>query len=202
MKPRCIKSYIITVIITAAISVAGTVTYFQSNFNLISKDEKGAIISNTVVAEKLKQIDQWATSEFRYNGVFSKTKQREILGQRVPFGDNKVELEYEGVIKVGYITEDIKTNVNNATKTINVKLSSPEVFDTYIILDKLKIKEENNILNPLHVSDLPTYFSDIEADELARAEKEFNIYEEAEKKAKSVITDKLSVFSDYNVKFI
>ena len=202
MKPRCIKSYIITVIITAAISVAGTVTYFQSNFNLISKDEKGAIISNTVVAEKLKQIDQWATSEFRYNGVFSKTKQREILGQRVPFGDNKVELEYGGVIKVGYITEDIKTNVNNATKTINVKLSSPEVFDTYIILDKLKIKEENNILNPLHVSDLPTYFSDIEADELARAEKEFNIYEEAEKKAKSVITDKLSVFSDYNVKFI
>lgn len=202
MKPRSIKSYIITVIITAAISVAGTVTYFQSNFNLISKDEKGAIISNTVVAEKLKQIDQWATSEFRYNGVFSKTKQREILGQRVPFGDNKVELEYEGVIKVGYITEDIKTNVNNATKTINVKLSSPEVFDTYIILDKLKIKEENNILNPLHVSDLPTYFSDIESDELARAEKEFNIYEEAEKKAKSVITDKLSVFSDYSVKFI
>ena len=28
MKPRSIKSYIITVIITAAISVAGTVTYF------------------------------------------------------------------------------------------------------------------------------------------------------------------------------
>ena len=130
-----------------------------------------------------------------FGGIFRKWH------REYTFADNNVEIEYEGVIKVGYVTEDIKTEVNNTTKVITVKLSSPEVFDNYIILDDLKIKEENNILNPLHVSDLPTYFASIESEELARAEKEYNIYAEAEKKAKAVISEKLSVFKDYKVSF-
>ena len=198
---RSIKSYVFTIIITMIISVAGTILVMQSNFNFVSKDEKAAIITNTIVEEKLSQIDQWSTSEFKYNGVYSKTKQREFFGQRVPLADKNVEIEYEGVIKVGYVTGDIKTEVNNVTNTITVKMSSPEVFDNYIILDNLKIKEENNILNPLHVSDLPTYFGSIKSDELARAEQEYNIYAEAEKKAKEVISEKLSVFKDYKVSF-
>lgn len=198
---RKIKSYVFTIIITMIVSVAGTIIVMQSNFSIMTKEEKTAIVSNTIVEEKLSQIDQWATSEFKYNGVYSKTNPRVVFGQRVPFADNNVEIEYEGVIKVGYVTEDIKTEVNNTTKVITVKLSSPEVFDNYIILDDLKIKEENNILNPLHVSDLPTYFGSIESDELARAEKEYNIYAEAEKKAKAVISEKLSVFKDYKVSF-
>lgn len=198
---RSIKSYVFTIIITMIISVAGTILVMQSNFNFVSKDEKAAIITNTIVEEKLSQIDQWSTSEFKYNGVYSKTKQREFFGQCVPLADNNVEIEYEGVIKVGYVTGDIKTEVNNVTNTITVKMSSPEVFDNYIILDNLKIKEENNILNPLHVSDLPTYFGSIKSDELARAEQEYNIYAEAEKKAKEVISEKLSVFKDYKVSF-
>ena len=193
---RSIKSYVFTIIITMIVSVAGTILVMQSNFNFVSKDEKAAIITNTIVEEKLSQIDQWSTSEFKYNGVYSKTKQREFFGQRVPLADNNVEIEYEGVIKVGYVTGDIKTEVNNVTNTITVKMSSPEVFDNYIILDNLKIKEENNILNPLHVSDLPTYFGSIKSDELARAEQEYNIYAEAEKKAKEVISEKLSVFKE------
>lgn len=198
---RRIKSYVITVVITMVVSVTGTLIFVQSYFNLISKEEKGTIISNTIVTEKLGQIDQWATSEFRYQGTYSKTKSREVFGLHVPFGDNKVEVDYDGVIKVGYVTEDIKTEVNNTTKKITVSLSSPKVFDNYIILDNLKIKEENNVLNPLHVSDLPTYFESIESDELSRAEKEYNIYAEAEKKAKDAISEKLSVFSDYTVVF-
>lgn len=132
---RSIKSYVFTIIITMIISVAGTILVMQSNFNFVSKDEKAAIITNTIVEEKLSQIDQWSTSEFKYNGVYSKTKQREFFGQRVPLADNNVEIEYEGVIKVGYVTGDIKTEVNNVTNTITVKMSSPEVFDNYIILD-------------------------------------------------------------------
>lgn len=200
-KKRSFKSYFLTVLITMIISITGTVLVLQNDFISAPKDEKNDIISNTIVSEKLGQIDQWATSEFRYKGVFSKTKPREVFGQRVPFGDNKVEVDYEGVIKVGYATEDIKTDVNNVAKTITVTLSSPKVFDNYIILDNLKIHEENNVLNPLHVSDLPTYFGSIESDELHRAEKEFNIYTEAEKKAKDIISDKLSVFSGYSVVF-
>lgn len=196
---RSIKSYVFTIIITMIISVAGTILVMQSNFNFVSKDEKAAIITNTIVEEKLSQIDQWSTSEFKYNGVYSKTKQREFFGQRVPLADNNVEIEYEGVIKVGYVTGDIKTEVNNVTNTITVKMSSPEVFDNYIILDNLKIKEENNILNPLHVSDLPTYFGSIKSDELARAEQEYNIYAEAEKKAKEVISEKLSVLGQSQI---
>ena len=198
---RRIKSYVFTIIITMIVSVAGTVFVMQSNFSSMAKDEKTAVITNTIVEEKLSQIDEWSTSEFKYSGVYSKTKQREIFGHRVPLADNNVEIEYEGVIKVGYVTGDIQTEVNNTTKTITVKMSSPEVFDNYIILDNLKIKEEKNILNPLHVRDLQTYFGTIESDELARAEKEFNIYAEAEKKAKKTISEKLSSINDYKVIF-
>lgn len=195
------KSYFFTVLITMIISVMGTVLVLQANFNFDTKDEEDSIISNTIVTEKLGQIDQWATSELRYQGTISKTTPRKVFGQRVPLGDNKIEIEYEGVIKVGYVAGDIRPEVDKIAKTITVTLSSPKVFDNYIILDHLKIKEENNMLNPLRVSDLPTYFGSVETDELSRAEKELDIYAEAEKKAKEVITDKLSVFSDYRVVF-
>ena len=95
---RSIKSYVFTIIITMIISVAGTILVMQSNFNFVSKDEKAAIITNTIVEEKLSQIDQWSTSEFKYNGVYSKTKQREFFGQRVPLADNNVEIEYDVLI--------------------------------------------------------------------------------------------------------
>jgi hypothetical protein len=198
---RKIKSYIFTIIITMIVSVAGTIFVLQANFNIKQKEEKTSIISNTILEEKLSQIDQWSTSELKYNGTFSETNPRMVFGQRVPFADNKIEIEYEGVIKVGYALGSIKTEVNNTTKVITVKLSSPEVFDNYIILDTLKIKEENNILNPIHVSDLPTYFDSIKSDELTKAEKEQNIYALAEKKAKETISDKLAVFKDYKVSF-
>ena len=197
---RSIKSYVITVLITMLLSITGTTLILYSNFNFTPKDNND-VISNTIVTEKLGQIDQWATSELRYQGTISKTTPRKVFGQRVLLGDNKIEIEYEGVIKVGYVAGDIRPEVNKTAKTITVTLSSPKVFDNYIILDHLKIKEENNMLNPLRVSDLPTYFGSVETDELSRAEKELDIYAEAEKKAKEVITDKLSVFSDYQVVF-
>lgn len=196
-----IKSYFVPSIITMIVSVVGTFFIMQSFFSYMSKDENKATISNTIVEEKLSQIDQWSTSDFKYSGVYSKTSPRVVFGQRVPFADNNIEIEYEGVIKVGYALEDIRTEVNNTTRVIKVKLPSPEVFDNYIILDTLKIKEENNILNPLHVSDLPKYFDSVESDELARAEKEYNIYAEAEKKAKETISAILSDIGDYKVTF-
>lgn len=200
-KKTRIKSYIFVVLITMIISVTGTVFIMQTYFNIDSKEKQSAVISNTIVWEKIEQIDQWATIELEYGDEFTEAKSREIFGQHVPFTDNKIDVCYEGVIKVGYVTKDIKSKVDNEAKTITVSLPSPKVFDNYIILDKLKIKEENNILNPLHVSDLPTYFGSIKSEELNKAVKEKNIYAEAEKNAKEVITNILSVFSDYKVVF-
>ena len=57
------------------------------------------------------------------------------------------------------------------------------------------------MLNPLQVSDLPTYLEAVKSDELSRAEQEFSIYDEAEKKAKAVISEKLSDFEGYSIVF-
>lgn len=197
---RKIKSYVFTIIITMLISISGTV-YVMQSFFYNSKEEYVATIKNEIIEEKISEIDQLSTIEHSYTGNFENSTQRDIFGVNIPFTNNNVKIEYSGVIKVGYVTKDIKTALDNNNKIITVTLPSPKVFDNYIILDKLKITEDNNILNPLHMSDLPKYFESTEADALETAEKEHDIYKQAEVNIKKLITDKMSTFKDYEVKF-
>ncbi len=152
------------------------------------------------VREKLDEIGELAVGAFTYSGKHVVTNVRQFLGTDIPGTENRVELIYDGVIKVGYDLEQIRCSVNDIDMVLTIALPPPRVLDNYVILDTLECRESNSILNPLSYENASAWFSAIEEEELRRAE-ESGLYEAAGERIRKIITAYLSAFSDYSVEF-
>lgn len=150
--------------------------------------------------EKLSQIGELATSVFEYSGEKVIENTRQMMGINIPGTTNRVELVYEGVIKVGYDISLIEYQVDEASKLLRFDLPLPQVLDNYIKLDGLQCKDANNILNPIGSDDIIGYFADIEEEELKRAV-DAGIYRQAEEKLQAIITNFMAAFPEYTVVF-
>lgn len=150
----------------------------------------------------LVDISQFST----YSGEYTATKSAEytryfIDNIPVPGTTNAINIECQGIVKVGYDVEDITVEVDNDSQKIYISLPAPEVLDNYIIWDTVRCQEENNILNPIDFEQYQSLIAEIEADGLTIAE-EKGIYADAEENMKVIIRNFLSGFEDYEIIFL
>jgi hypothetical protein len=159
-------------------------------------------INRASLISELKDIDEWSTCEYLYNGYINKEDTKSLFGINIPLTTNEVEIIYSGKINAGYsVDETLKSlAIDNQNKTIRIKFSEPKVFDNYIKLDDLKIDGDNNILNPIDVGNLNKYFEGVEKDELAKAEK-MGLYDKAKSHAQKLIKHIITNTYDYKVVF-
>ena len=157
-------------------------------------------VNDMKVEEKLSQIGELATSAFEYSGEKTIENTRQMMGVNIPGTTNRVKLEYNGVIKVGYDISEIVYSVDQDSKLIIFDLPMPKVLDNYIKLDGLKCTDNNNILNPIGSEDIIGYFTEIEAEELKSAIDK-GIYQQAEEKLRSIIENYMAAFPEYSVVF-
>ena len=162
--------------------------------------EKVTLITDTQIEEKLTAIGELATCSFDYLGNRHIANTRQVFGTDIPGTLNEIDLTFSGVIKVGYALEEIRFVKNDIDMTITLQLPAPKVLDNYVIFDTLECRETNSILNPTSYENLAGYFTGIEQEELARAEKA-GIYADAEQRMKDIILNYLSEFTDYTVQF-
>ena len=157
-------------------------------------------VNDMKLEEKLSQIGELATSAFEYSGEKTIENTRQMMGVNIPGTTNRVKLEYNGVIKVGYDISEITYSVDHKDKLIMIDLPMPKVLDNYIKLDGLKCTDNNNILNPIGSEDIVGYFTEIEAEELKSAIDK-GIYSQAEEKLRAIITNYMAAFPEYTVVF-
>lgn len=159
-------------------------------------------LTDTMVKEKLQELDHLVTSSFEYSGVREIKDSLQISNWNIPGTTHTIQIKYNGTIKVGYEVSEIQIRVDNDTKTIFVTLPKPKVTDNYIDLDNLSYAEQNNVFNPIR-GDEPTQELDtIMAEELKKAESE-GIYEQAEVNAKKLITGLFTqAFDEYSVTYV
>lgn len=159
-------------------------------------------INRANLISELKDIDEWSTCEYLYNGYINKEDTKSLFGVNIPLTTNEVEIIYSGKINAGYSVDETLKNlvIDNQNKTIHIRFSKPKVFDNYIKLDDLKIDGDNNILNPIDVGDLNKYFEGVEQDELAKAEK-MGLYDQAKEHAQKLIKHMITNTYDYKVVF-
>ena len=160
------------------------------------------VVTVEEVQIKLEEMSQFST----YSGIYNITKaadfSRMFLDDIViPGTTNKVQIECEGIVKVGYDVEDIVPTVDNESFKIYVALPEPKVLDNYVIWDTVKCTENNNILNPIDFAQYQDLISEIE--DLGLQEVLDNgIYKLAEENLKVVISNFLSGFIDYEIVYM
>lgn len=152
------------------------------------------------IESELHDIGEFVTQECTYSGVTEgkNTRKVPILGADIPFSTNKVKVRYAGVIKAGYQVDDISITVLDHMKQIYISLPDPIIVSNEI--SQVGYEEENNILNPISGNAASVMLENVKLEEQKKAIEE-GLYENAEKHAKEVITEKLSSFGGYSITF-
>ena len=173
------------------------VSGLEAELSFLKEKEK---VSTEQIEEKLSEIGELATSLFEYKSSKHISNTRQAFGVDIPGTTNEIDITYSGIIKVGYDVNAITFSTDDEKMLITVTLPEPRVLDNYIIFDGMECTESNSILNPTSYEKLAGYFTEIEAEELKKAESE-GIYELAEEQARSIIEHYLAAFADYTVEF-
>ena len=154
------------------------------------------------VKRQMSPIGEMATYEQTYEGHEKIEDYREAFGKwNVPLTKHTVDIQYDGVVKVGYEMKDVDLSVDTENKVINVVLPEVQVLDNYI--DTYSTVDDNNIFNPIKSDEAQEYLDGIvEPRELKEAEED-GIYEKASENAQELIKNQLSYFGKfgYSVEF-
>ena len=161
-------------------------------------------ITNVEVKHELEAVGEISTYELSYSGTDTIVSSKEKLGHTIPGSTYKIDLYYNGIIKSGYDFKDIEATVDNASKTITVKLPEAKILQNSIDLNTLKQVEDvsfmSKILNPVQLDTITNRLKAIEADELLKAVDNDKILELARDNAMTIIEEALSGFQ-YEVIF-
>ena len=157
-------------------------------------------ISEAEIEEQLLSIGELSTASFEYADTRTVTDTRQLFGMDIPGTTNRVTVSYEGVIKVSYDVEDIVFTTDSDEGVIRVTLPEPRITDNYIKFDSIDIESANNILNPINIDNLSSYFGSFQDDAVRKAE-EMNIWEEAENRMMLLVENFLGSFAGYEVRF-
>lgn len=181
--------------------VIKTATNNTFDLKLPGEVEKRVVTSKEIEA-KLSEIAQLATYSAEYTVSMSENFSRHVLDDiPIPGTTNTIQIECQGLVKVGYNVQDIVPEVDNESHKIYIALPQIQVLDNYIIWDTVKCFEKNTILNPIDFAQYQSLISEIEADGLKKVEAD-GIYEKAKEHMELIIRNFLSGFHEFEVKFL
>lgn len=170
---------------------------------MLIQNRKNQVESRTV-AFGLKDMGELATQAGYFTNVQSSTSNRQLFGLDIPFTTSKYIYSYDGVVKAGLDFSKIEVQVDDANRTVTVKLPEIEILDVNIDNNSLKIYDESqSIFTPLRISDVND--AQIELKEQVRQTAIDNgILDEARQNAKTIISGFLAGTMDlknYTVQF-
>ena len=194
-------STVLLLLFVAAVVIGVYLLYLHVNGqalpfeSLLSHAEE---VSDEEIEAQIAAIGELSTASFEYTDTRAVTNIRQLFGVDIPGTKNNVSITYDGVIKVSYRVEDIRFAVRDGV--ITVELPEPEITDNYIKLDNMEIQSKNNILNPINLDNLTSFFEGFQ-DEAVRMAEEMGIWEEAEDRMMLLVEHFLSAFPDHEVEF-
>lgn len=113
--------------------------------------------SSRVSAFGLENIGELATQSGYFTEVNVIEDSKQLFNHNIPFTSSKYIFSYDGIIKAGIDFAQIEWNVDEATKTVHVKLPPAKVLSREFLEDSLEIYDERqSVFTPLSLSDIQT----------------------------------------------
>ncbi len=157
-------------------------------------------IDVTVIEGKLVACADLVTTKYEYTDVAEVEDYKQIKGKNIPLTGHKIKVSYKGTILAGVDMSKINSKVSILGDKIVIELPEVKIISNAIDQDSIKTIEDNNVFNPIKSDELSKLLAEQEKEQLEIA-KEQGLYEQAEKEAKDVIEEQLSVYEGYTVEF-
>lgn len=166
--------------------------------------EKDIVLSGETIEAGIRDIGKLNTAEYYFTHVEMFDSTKSIREWPIPGTRSSFIYSYDGSIFAGIDFSKIVLQKDDENKKITISLPDPEVISSQIDPDSCTVYEEkNNILNPIHVSDVTDSFEDMIDSEVAKAI-DNGILDRARDNAKSLIENFVKsgyAVGDYKIVF-
>ncbi len=168
---------------------------YQNNH---SQEESVPAINSVQIVQEVQAIGELATVKYIYTDMGKFEDSQQFKGYDIPLTTKSFILSWNGTIKAGVDTENIQIDIDEATKTIVVRVPEPRILSHETDENSIEIFDEtNNIFNPISIDDYSTFFAESKTDMESKALNN-GILDEALQNAQNIITQCLN--SNENIK--
>ncbi len=167
------------IILVVVVFVAGMVVYKNA-----TTDKEAKIITKSTL-EKIINVSDLSTYEATYNGITA-------VANSENQGEMDYYVSYEAKVKAGFNFEEIKINVDDEAKKIEIVIPEIEITDINVKAESMDYIFTNKKANDSTVSQ--TAYKACRADVEKECEKEKAIYDLAKQNAKNVMKALTSPF--------
>lgn len=179
---RALVLSLLVCLVACVCFVAGVA--FQSDH---SQSEAVPTIDSVQIVDEVQSIGELATVKYIYTdmGKFEDTQQ--FQGYDIPLTTKSFILSWNGTIKAGIDASEIGLDVDEASKTILVRIPSAKILSHETDESSVRVFDEsNNVFNPITLDDYSTFFATSKSEMEQRA-LDSGILDEAIENAESVI---------------
>ena len=190
---------LVGIIIVIAIIVAGFFLIKDkiTHSRAIKKETEISVVD---IKNELKEIAELTTYSAEYEGNATIEDSAVLFELKIPFSTHKIEIHYQGVIKVSYNMEDIEVDVDNDSKKIFITLPDDVITDNILDEGNITTTDTNNIINPIGSQEVMDLLEEIKQQELEISTSK-GLYDKATAHAKEIIVNLLSKFEGYQIVF-
>lgn len=158
------------------------------------------VISNDILEEKLKTINELSTVSYQYTNMGKFEDQTNFYGWNVPLTKKSFIVSYDGTIKAG--VDMSKATVTTKDDKITITLPKAEIFSHEIKDDSIQVFDETkNIFNPISLTDY-TGFSASQKNRMTEKSISSGILETAENNAQKAVLELLNFNNTEEIEFI
>ena len=113
--------------------------------------EEEVVFDSEAIMEEIREIGELATMEYRFTnvGTIDSVKKFSFVDWNVPFSRKTAVISMDGVVKVGIDVAEVDLVVDEASKTISIKLPEARILSTELFEDSMTpyIEEESLLSN-------------------------------------------------------
>lgn len=167
--------------------------------NLIDQKSK---LDTQALEKRIISLGELSTIEYYYQNILKYVDTKELKGIKLPFTTKSLFILYEGYVKAGVDLRDITIEIHSEDH-IALHLKSADFTNNVINEESVKVYDERSgLFNPLKVEEV-FQFLDREKIKLQQNLKEEGFLEEANQRAKKLITPLLIEmgFEKIDIKF-
>lgn len=158
----------------------------------------GKDITVNEIKHKLSAIGELSTYSYEYEGEAEMEYDRDWVVLNF-LTDTEIDIEYRGVIKAGISIDQVGIEVDNELMIIFISLPRPQILSNEI--EMTAYDADVDVFGKVDGDDASTLLEAAKMDELDRAIAD-GLLVEASTNAEQIITDLLSVYDDYEIRFL
>ncbi len=166
---------------------------------------KEVTVDVTTLTKLIRPASELVTCKYYYTtaGVYDDSKK--LFNMKVPFTTDKAVYLVDGVISAGVDIGEIKFDVDNKKRTIDVRIQNPKIMSHEIDSDSFQYFEvKNSIFNSSSLANFAELESDIKSNQEQKLKDNNDFWENTKNNAKTVIDSFIKasgIAEDYTINY-